>query len=549
VDSALWLLLILRFKGWLRRFGRSLGSVKGILLTLLGMVFFLPWLISMMSAGSPMVAGHPETAHYLASVRRFGPLALLAYCLISLFLSSGDRAIYFSPAEVNFLFPAPFSRRKLLGYKIATSLGITLLSAAFMTVFFKGTAVWWVATYVGLVLALMFFQLFAMAIALVGANVGALAFTWRRRFALGFLLFLVAAGCWQAGGDLFDLPPAQLLAKVEQSPLVQAVLAPFRWFVLTYTSERLWPDLVQWASLALAVDLGLVVFVLALDAQYLESSAAASARIYSALEQRRRGGGAVSRRSSGRARFSLPALPWWGGAGPIAWLQITSALRRPARMVASLLLSGTFAAGFILSLSRSDHDPEFVRIAASMVFLISMFLTQGVPFDFRADIDQMAELKALPISPLRMALGQLVTPVAYITLLQWFILAAIGVASGRAEPFLWATAGFALVVNMLLLEIENAVFLWFPTRTAARSPGDIQRSGRAVLLMLAKVLCLGLTGGFAFLVAAAVYFLLGKNVAAAAVAGWFVLTCEAIGLVTLVALAFEQFDVARDVPA
>src|SRR3954470_15401354 len=93
VDPALWLLLRLRFRGWLRRLGRSLGTVKGALLTALGLLLFAPQLLAVVAM--PHLPGGPG---HLAAVRRFGTLGLLAYCVLTLLLSSGERALYFSPA-------------------------------------------------------------------------------------------------------------------------------------------------------------------------------------------------------------------------------------------------------------------------------------------------------------------------------------------------------------------------------------------------------------------------------------------------------------------
>src|SRR4051794_14042872 len=102
VDSALWLLLRLRLWGWLRRLGRTLGTVKGALLTALGLLLLVPQLLALFVLPRPAV--DPE---HLAAVRRFGTLGLLAYCVLTLLLSSAEQALYFAPAEVGFLFPGP----------------------------------------------------------------------------------------------------------------------------------------------------------------------------------------------------------------------------------------------------------------------------------------------------------------------------------------------------------------------------------------------------------------------------------------------------------
>ncbi len=51
--------------------------------------------------------------------RRSPPPALFAFTLLFVFTSAGEAAVYFTPAEVDFLFAAPFTRRELLYYKLA----------------------------------------------------------------------------------------------------------------------------------------------------------------------------------------------------------------------------------------------------------------------------------------------------------------------------------------------------------------------------------------------------------------------------------------------
>src|SRR5262249_54786015 len=130
------------------------------------------------------------------------------------------------------------------------------------------------------------------------------------------------------------LSPQQMFHQIEQSSVIHALLAPFRWFILAMTSERLWPDFVQWIALSLLVDVIMVLLVFALDAHYLETAAAASERIYAQVQRLRRGGAAATMlRTSGRPRFSLPSLPWLGGIGPIAWRQLQAIPRSRATVV------------------------------------------------------------------------------------------------------------------------------------------------------------------------------------------------------------------------
>jgi hypothetical protein len=69
-----------------------------------------------------------------------------------------------------------------------------------------------------------------------------------------------------------------------------------------------------------------------------------------------------------------------------------------------------------------------------------------------------------------------------------------------------------------------------------------------VVLIFAKVVILALSAGLAAGVGGLAYLLSGSAGAALATA-WVVLAGCAAGLVPFLALAFRQFDVARDTPA
>ena len=60
------------------------------------------------------------------------PVAMLLYVVLTILTSLGERAIYFSPSEVDFLFPAPFSRRQILLYKILGSVTAAIFVALLM---------------------------------------------------------------------------------------------------------------------------------------------------------------------------------------------------------------------------------------------------------------------------------------------------------------------------------------------------------------------------------------------------------------------------------
>jgi hypothetical protein len=554
MHPALWFLLWLRLYGWLRRLGRNLGTVKGVVLAIIGMLFLVPCLLSWM-VSLFVLPGPPASPERLEDIRRFGPLALLGFTVLSLLSSAGERGVVaFTPAEVTFLFAGPFSRRQLLAYKIIVAFASSLLVAVIFLFWLASLHLPWAMLgfgYLAVVLALMFVQLLTMAIGFIASSIGVQAYNRRRRLILLGLALVALAAFLQIGGDLFRLPRSELIGRLEQTPLLYAILEPFRWFVRAFTAQCVWPDFVRWGGLGLIADVGLLIVVFALDAHYLESAAAAGERVYAQLQRLRTGGAAALVLSgSGSARSWLPMLPWWRGIGPVVWRQLTTVPRSRSTLVILLML---FPLVGLPALSGRQGNTEAhlgLTIAlGAQIGALTLFLTPLIAFDFRGDLDRMDVLKSWPIAPIPLVLGQLLTPVLLICLVQWIALAAIATTLERSA--VQATLGAAALVmpfNFLLIGLDNLLFLLFPSRVMTPTPGDFQVMGRLLLTYLAKLTILGLASGTAALIAVPAYFLLGHNLPAALAVAWSVLAGFAVGQVPFIALAFRRFDVTRDTP-
>jgi hypothetical protein len=550
MHPALWLLLWLRVRGWWRRLFRNAGTVRGAFLLVVGVLFFSCIFLNPLLVY--FFATPEEQAGYIAGMRRFGPLGLLAYCVVTLLFSTGERAITFTPAEIDFLFPGPFSRRQLLGYKIAVTFLTCLLTGLFFALYLLAHGAWFVAAYAGAVLACFFLMLFAMVVGLVANTLGARAHTRARQLVLFLLAALLLLAALHAGSDLLAANPEEVLKRVEQAPALQVVLEPLRWFIETITARHLWPDFAGYLALSAALDLALVGLVFVLDVQYLEASAAASAKIYAQLQRVRSGGAFAAMRGSRRtAERSLPALPWWGGVGPLAWRQLLTAVRSLRGL---LLFLGIFAVALVVPLVLGFHGdkPETGMLGqtlGSALLAVSLLtLPAMITFDFRGDVDRMDVLKALPVTAWRLVLGQLAVPVLLLTLIQVGLLALIQLVWGGVATVLGAVLAVSLPFNFLSFEVDNLMFLWFPTRQVPSSPADFQMMGRQLLVLVAKLLVLGVAGGLAVLVGIVLYLLAGDNLVLAVSAGWLLLALFAAALVPLLALAFRNFDVARDTP-
>src|SRR5262249_50842048 len=147
--------------------------------------------------GALMLGARREEMGFAAAAESFAPLVFLAIAMTSIFTSAGEKALYFAPAEVDLLFPAPFARRDLLLYKLGrTALGlflVSLLFSAFMLIYFRS----WLCAFIGLMLTLAMFQLLGMATALVGQIVAESVYTRARKIVLTVVLIALVLGLGQ----------------------------------------------------------------------------------------------------------------------------------------------------------------------------------------------------------------------------------------------------------------------------------------------------------------------------------------------------------------
>ena len=356
MNRALWLLLWLRFRAWVRRPARNASTPRGAIFLVIGLMFFL------LIVGPQVVVRFRQTrdpviqASYIENTRLFGPLMLVAYCVLTVLFASAEQSVPFTPAEVQFLFSGPFSRRQVLLYKIVANCLITCVYALFMTLFFVAYAYAQpFAAYPGLLLTLWFIQLFSIAVSLTINTIGARAVSLPRKILVALLIGLVIWGVLRVSSDALASGTGDVLKRLPQSDVVHILLTPMRWFVDTFTAETLWPDFVLVAARCLAVNAVLLVLIFLLDAQYLEAAAAASERSYARMQRVRSGGAVAAAVGTGRPRFRLPPLPRWGGIGPLAWRQLTTAVRSLRPVIVFVVVFAIMVGGFAPGLQRRQR--------------------------------------------------------------------------------------------------------------------------------------------------------------------------------------------------
>ena len=421
LPKPLLLLIGLQVKATVRRWGRGLRRPRGViaLVGTLGLLllFLLPAIISPRSLGGrvPEAVSVDATS---AAPSDLGPFIVLGIILLSILGTPADRALVFSRAEVDMLFPGPFSRRQLLLYNLARRFLPIVVISLFLGVVGRRFAGSIGAGVVGMIMLMVFVNLTTVAAALASQLLGEHRFRVLRRLLLAVVIGGVAAGSWWLARQE-SLDPLAAFRAFTASVPGRLVALPATPFARTLAADGLWAALLPWGLIALAINVALLVVTIRLDANWLEASSESSRKLHERL-QRARSGGAASAAPARFAAVRVPMPPRLAGVGPLAWRQVTSAVRGSGRSLwMFLVVAVAVSVPLLLAGGLSESVLVGVRAAGPIVLgYLSFFAPQILRLDFRGDIDRLELLKALPVSAISMAIAQTVVAAGVVTALQ-----------------------------------------------------------------------------------------------------------------------------------
>jgi hypothetical protein len=460
----------------------------------------------------------------------------------------GERAIYFSPSDVDFLFPAPFSRRQLLLYKIISNVTAAIFLALVLPMSLVLYIRSWAAAIVGFFLAWLMVNSLTMCIQLAAQSVTERAFTRARKLLLAGLIAAAAVAAGHAVSRGLGGGWRETLLQARHSPIAEILLAPFSVFAKIIAAERLVPDALGWAAIGAILVAAVYALAIRLDANYLETAV----RVSRQMQQRRRrimSEGIFASQSKRVMQSSrLPQPPWLAGIGPLVWRQAIQ-LRRGSSAAVVLIVILLIGFGAVLALAtRQDHKLSEVtpHMVIGVAGYLALLFSVQIPFGFRGDYERMDLLKSLPIRPTAMACGQTLVFALIVALVQWLAFTATAVAQPAAAAELLVAGIFALPFNWILFGTENLLFLLYPSPVVTSGSEGFFKMGSVMLFMLAKVLVLG---GCAAVVAipTVVIYLVTKSILAACVAAGLALFFPILGILLLVAWAFQRYDVSAAV--
>jgi hypothetical protein len=526
LHPALRVLWRLQVKAGWRKITRSARTGKGVLRLVLTLV------VIVLTFGPMVVFSVLKDTPDPTAARALLEPAIFLLTILMLIGSGANNGIFFTPPEVDFLFPGPFRRRELILYRIGHQAQASLFGALFLSVVPAPFVPHWAFAFFGIALVAQFVQLLSTVLSLLTSLVGQVAYTRARKLAFAIIGAALVVGLAQAAATHAAGGGIAMLKEVAQTPVARAVLLPFQVFSRTIAAERL-PDFLGWGSLALAINASLIALTLRLDTDFYERSISVSERVYLALENAKRGQAWLSFSKPSARRWRLPLPARWRGAGPIAWRQSISALRSSRGVIYVVLF---MAAAVGLAAYFFGEGGQGLAVFGFGTFFLFTF-PQMLQFDFRGDIERIDMLKTIPASAAAIVAGELIVPIVLATVIEWFLVLVTG-RLWTTWSVILAVCAFLPAANVVVFAVENLVFLYYPRR-----PGNatVQAPGRQLFINVLKSLAItaaaGVTAGFG-----ALAFWISESMATALGTAWCLAAALGVALVPQVARAFQSLD-------
>jgi hypothetical protein len=531
------------------------------------------------SGYQPGTGGPGFPPEVLALLPELGALLLLIV-LLGNWLIPRRAALAFSEAEIAFLFPAPVNRRMLVHYRLLGSqLGIVFSALVLTVVFGRGRGFganplvhaigWW------LILAVV--NLHFTGTSFVYSKLLNRSVTSGRQRAMTVAAVLLAAcglvaWAWStlklpAPGDLEGLRTfsSYVVSQLHVGPLPwllaipRVLLAPYfagsgRAFLLAFGP----------ALLVLVAHYYWVVYT---EVSFEEASIARAEK--RATRIRRVQQGDWRGQSTARGAQSAPFNLAHRGRPEVAFLWknllSTSAFYRPrvAVMVVTVVVLGSEW----LVHQPALEGPRFAAMAACGFLVVAtlLFGPMTARQDLRADLSNSDILKTYPLHGWQIVLGEMLTPLAILTVSSWIYLLAV-LLLFPGERFAWFTpahrTGVALGVAVLAPPfiaiqclVPNAAAVVFPAWAQLardRTERGIEVMGQRIILVAGQLLVTAIALVPAAIGAALVFlltqWLLGVVAAAVlAVAVVFILLGVEFWLgIRWLGGRFEQFDLSAE---
>lgn len=483
-------------------------------------------------------------------------------------MPSESPSFVFSEAEIQFLFPAPVSRRQLLGYKLLQSQVGLLFTSAILSVFaFRGSH------YVGMWLAIAVINIYTMFVSFARARLKLVGIGLLTRLAavLAVTIAILSLAAWQLRASA----PAALEAVTTQNMkafgklITDAASHPPLGYVLAV--PRVFGEVVYAPSsellvrnIAILIVLGALFFFAAvkLDVAFEDASIVASQRSLARRARMRgmRGGGATAVRQ-------FPPLFRLADRGrpeiAVLWKNLIAAMRISSFPLIALIFPIAFVAA--ASIFRNAEAATSLGISGLIVTGIFVFAgPQMVRSDLRLDLLRLDLIKAFPLTAESLLIAELAAPLLILSAFELLMLTiSLVILNFSSVPSFVTSPEFIVCAIVLIvpvtaiqLLIQNGAMILFPawslnTDTTMRG---LTALGQRMLFFIGNFVTLAISLLPAAAVLAGTMFVVTKffgrspaMIVLSTIPAAAILAGEAAIAHRFLAAQFDEIDIANDV--
>jgi ABC-2 type transport system permease protein len=494
VREAAFFLIRCSVRNWARGLLRQLRNPRYAIAVLIGIGY-----LALVRFGQPEGGrGAPPSGAVMQ-----GGSIFLALLVAKWWLFGADRlALAFSPAEIQFLFPAPVSRAALLGFKLVRAQKLILVNVLVWTLLLHRSGGALAAAAYGISLWVFFSTLFfhRLGTALVRDSLTIRGRAGlRRAWPVVGVLLVLGAVVWLTLAHLEAQSPTTAPVDWWGRAALLIETPPLRWLLFPFTIPLLplgarQGDWLPRFLLALGVLAAHVVWIVRADRAFEEAAIDASARREALLERWRRHG-ATSARAPGGTRRWIRLSPSGHPVLAIVWKNVTRLVRSvSAALVAFVVVVLTLAV--VLSLTEGGENPGLLAMIASLTLgwagALAIVGPLWVRIDIRGELDVLPLLRTWPLSGATLMTGEVLSSTIVLTALQ-AVLGAVGLlalAQGgqllvpAPQLAMFAAVSLAVLsgINSVAICIQNGAALLYPSwvQTEIR-PGGIEQMGQHLL--------------------------------------------------------------------
>jgi hypothetical protein len=417
-----------------------------------------------------------------------GAFLLLVLAALVWVLPAARSPLRFSPSEIQFLFPAPITRRQLLQYRLfRAQLGL-LFGSVMATVFMRPTSFsnsWKFVT--GLWLILMTSRIYFTGVSLYREGlrqrgIGGIAKWAPVAIACGAVAIVGALmyGNWPE----FD--------RVVSSGPVAWILLPFRSLTRVPLAATTTAYLTALPG-ALVVLIVNYLWVLRTDTAFEENA--------SLIAEKRPGERPVSLQPRVKSAAPTPfkLAPTGRLETAIVWKNLIMVGRYASLRMLLRLAPMVISLGLVASIASRQNGIATVAAGICMV-LTAITVVMGPLIsrnDLRRDLGNLAMLKAWPLSGATLLRGEVLSPAVMLTSIAWLlILGAASLAGNRRaetlqplvhDRFSYGTAARVLAPGLILAELTvlNGLAVLFPAwiATGATRSRGVEAMGQRLFTM------------------------------------------------------------------